>query len=120
METEMQTIERLIRQGFSNEKLFKMFPTHINYIENYREFLIEQSKPYRPNESDKVYDKPIYFDVDQGITAVRRFGVYARSEEEAIEKVKIGEYEAMDIEVLEADEPYVIDADESEVEIINQ
>jgi hypothetical protein len=71
-------------------------------------------------KSIKVYDKPIYFDVDQGITAVRRFGVYARSEEEAIEKVKIGEYEAMDIEVLEADEPYVIDADESEVEIINQ
>ena len=63
---------------------------------------------------DKIYDKPIYFDVDQGITAVRRFGVYARSEEEAIEKVKIGEYEVMDIEVLEADEPYVIDADESE------
>lgn len=115
METEIQLINRLMREGFSDEKLFKMFPKHIDYIKDYREFLIEQSKPYRPNESDKVYDKPIYFDVDQGITAVRRFGVYARSEEEAIEKVKIGEYEVMDIEVLEADEPYVIDADESEI-----
>ncbi len=114
METEIQTIERLIRQGSKDKELSKKYPKHIDYIKSYREFLIEQSKPYRPSESDKVYDKPIYFDVDQGITAVRRFGVYARSEEEAIEKVKIGEYEVMDIEVLEADEPYVIDADESE------
>lgn len=63
---------------------------------------------------EKVYNKPIYFDVDQGITAIRRFGVYARSDSEAIEKVKMGEYEAMDIEVIEAEAPYVIDADESE------
>lgn len=64
--------------------------------------------------TEKIYDKPIYFDVDQSITAIRRYGVYARSDSEAIEKVKIGEYEVEEIEVLEADEPYVIDADESE------
>ena len=46
METEIQSINRLMRQGFSDEKLFKMFPKHIDYIKDYREFLIEQSKPY--------------------------------------------------------------------------
>ena len=42
MKTEMQTIERLMRQGFSNEKLFKVFPKNINYIKEYREFLDEK------------------------------------------------------------------------------
>lgn len=64
---------------------------------------------------EKVYDKPIYFDVDQGVTGVRRFGVYARSDSEAIEKVKSGDFDVLEFEVLEADEPFVIDADESEV-----
>ena len=68
------------------------------------------------NTKEKVYDKPIYFDVDQGVTGVRRFGVYARSDSEAIEKVKSGEFDTEYFEVLEADEPFVIDADESEVQ----
>ena len=46
METEIQTIEKLIRQGYSDEKLFKMFPKHIDHIKIYMEFIIEQSKPY--------------------------------------------------------------------------
>jgi len=68
------------------------------------------------NIEDKTYDKPIYFDVDQAVTGVRRFGVYARSNAEAIEKVKAGDFDVLDFEVIEADEPYVIDADESEVQ----
>ena len=39
METEIQTIERLIGQGYSDEKLFKMFPKHIDHIKSYRRFL---------------------------------------------------------------------------------
>ena len=68
------------------------------------------------NTEEKVYDKPIYFDVDQGVIGVRRFGVYARSDSEAIEKVKQGDFDVLDFEVLEANEPIVIDADESEVQ----
>ena len=99
METEKQIVERLIRQGSPKEELFKKYPKHIDHITNYRLL---------------IYDKPIYFDVDQIVKAVRRFGVYARSEEEAIERVKVLDYVSMDIEILEADEPYVIDADEAE------
>jgi len=44
METKEQSINRLIRQGFSDEKLFKMFPKHIDYIKDYMEFLDNQSK----------------------------------------------------------------------------
>jgi hypothetical protein len=68
------------------------------------------------NTKPKEYDKPIYFDVDQGVTAIRRFGVYARNDSEAIEKVKSGEFDTEYFEVIEAYEPYVIDADESEVQ----
>jgi hypothetical protein len=39
METKIQTIERLIRQGFSNEKLLKMFPNEKEYITLYRGFI---------------------------------------------------------------------------------
>ncbi len=45
METEIQTIERLIKQGSSDEELFEKYQNHIDHIKSYREFLIEQSKP---------------------------------------------------------------------------
>ena len=69
------------------------------------------------NTQSKKYDKTIYFDVDQGVTAIRRYGVYARSDTEAIEKVKSGAFDTEYFEVIEADEPYVIDADEGEVQM---
>ena len=37
---------------------------------------------------NKTYEKPIAFDVDQPVTGVRRYTVYARSETAATEKVK--------------------------------
>jgi hypothetical protein len=40
METTTLTIERLMRQGFSDEKLLEMFPNHKEYIALYREFLL--------------------------------------------------------------------------------
>ena len=39
METEIQTIERLIRQGSSDEELFEKYPNHIDHIKSYRGFL---------------------------------------------------------------------------------
>lgn len=67
---------------------------------------------------NKTYEKPIAFDVDQPVTGVRRYTVYARSETEATEKVKsnnLTEHDTCWFEELESDECYVIDADESAV-----
>ena len=74
METELQTIERLMRQGSSDEELFKKYPKHIDHIKSYREFLIEQSK------------KEIYR-VIVAETYSNTYYIKAYSEEEAEEKV---------------------------------
>ena len=71
-----------MREGFSDEKLFKMFPKHIDYIKDYREFLIEQSKPYRPNKKEKETYKVIVAE-----TYANTYYIEANSEEEAEEKV---------------------------------
>ena len=77
METEIQSINRLIRQGFSDEKLFKMFPKHIDYIKDYREFLIEQSKPYI--HTDKAEENFIeeVFELAFGDNAINRGFTYS-------------------------------------------
>ena len=64
---------------------------------------------------NKIYDKPIAFDVDMPVKGVRRFMIYARSEEEAIKKADNYALELYDTEYfeeLEWEKPYVIDADE--------
>lgn len=66
----------------------------------------------------KQYDPPIAFDVDQPVSGVRRYTIFARNEQEAIDKVKEGnltEHDSVWFEELESDICYVIDADESEV-----
>jgi len=66
--------------------------------------------------ANKIYKKPIAFDVDQPVTGVRRYTIYARSEAEAIEKVKeckLGKHDSTWFEELNSDTCYVIDADES-------
>ena len=77
METEIQSINRLIREGFSDEKLFKMFPKHIDYIKDYREFLIEQSKPYV--HTDKAEENFIeeVFELAFGDNAINRGFTYS-------------------------------------------
>ena len=77
METEIQTINRLMREGFSDEKLFKMFPKHIDYIKDYREFLIEQSKPYI--HTDKAEENFIeeVFELAFGDNAINRGFTYS-------------------------------------------
>ena len=77
METEIQTINRLMREGFSDEKLFKMFPKHIDYIKDYREFLIEQSKPYI--HTDKAEENFIeeVFQLAFGDNAINRGFTYS-------------------------------------------
>ncbi len=66
----------------------------------------------------KTYEKPIAFDVDQPVSGVRRYTVYARSEAEAVEKVKcndLGRNDTEWFEELESDTCYVVDADESNI-----
>ena len=82
METEIQSINRLMREGFSDEKLFKMFPKHIDHIKDYREFLIEQSKPYVHTDKEKETYKVIVAE-----TFSNTYYIEANSEEEAEEKV---------------------------------
>ena len=77
METREQSINRLMRQGFSDEKLFKMFPQHVDYIKDYREFLDNQSK------SNK---KETYL-VVVAETVSKKYYIEATSEEEAEDKV---------------------------------
>ena len=67
---------------------------------------------------NKIYEKPIAFDVDQPVTGVRRYTIYARSEAEAIKKAErhnLTDHDAVWFEDLESDEFYVIDADENDV-----
>ena len=77
METREQSINRLMRQGFSDEKLFKMFPQHIDYIKDYREFLDNQSKTNK---------KETYL-VVVAETVSKKYYIEATSEEEAEDKV---------------------------------
>ena len=65
---------------------------------------------------NKQYNPPIAFDVDQPVSGVRRYTVYAHNEQEAIDKVKhnnLTEHDTQWFEELESDICYVIDADES-------
>lgn len=65
---------------------------------------------------NKQYNPPIAFDVDQPVSGVRRYTVYAHNEQEAIDKVKhnnLTEHDTEWFEELESDICYVIDADES-------
>ena len=77
METEIQTIERLIKQGSSDEELFEKYPKHINHIKSYREFLIEQSKPYI--HTDKAEENFIeeVFQIAFGDNAINRGFTYS-------------------------------------------
>tara|TARA_Y100000004_G_scaffold195201_1_gene261621 strand:- start:118 stop:426 length:309 start_codon:yes stop_codon:yes gene_type:complete len=77
METKEQSINRLMRQGFSDEKLFKMFPQHIDYIKDYREFLDNHSKTNK---------KETYL-VIVAETVSKKYYIEATSEEEAEDKV---------------------------------
>lgn len=77
METREQSINRLMRQGFSDEKLFKMFPQHVDYIKDYREFLDNQSKTNK---------KETYL-VIVAETVSKKYYIEATSEEEAEDKV---------------------------------
>jgi hypothetical protein len=64
----------------------------------------------------KTYEKPIAFDVDQPVSGVRRYTVYARNEAEAVEKVQNNNLDRSDtcwFEELDSQTCYVIDADES-------
>jgi hypothetical protein len=77
METEIKTIERLIRQGSTNEELFEKYPKHIDHIKSYREFLIEQSKPYI--HTDKAEENFIeeVFEIAFGDNAINRGFTYS-------------------------------------------
>jgi len=77
METEIQTIKRLIRQGSSNEELFEKYPKHIDHIKDYREFFIEQSKPYI--HTDKAEENFIeeVFELAFGDNAINRGFTYS-------------------------------------------
>ena len=77
METEIQSINRLMREGFSDEKLFKMFPKHIDHIKDYREFLIEQSKPYiHTDEAEENFIEEV-FEIAFGDNAINRGFTYS-------------------------------------------
>jgi hypothetical protein len=65
---------------------------------------------------NKKYNPPIAFDVDQPVTGVRRYTIFAHSEEEAIEKAEqhnLTVHDAVWFDELESNEFYVVDADES-------
>ena len=65
----------------------------------------------------KQYNPPIAFDVDQPVSGVRRYTVYAHNEQEAIDKVKhnnLTEHDAQWFDELDSMEIIVIDADESD------
>ena len=77
METEIQTIERLIRQGSSDEELFKKYPKHIDHIKSYREFIDKQT----------AKNKKETYRVIVAETYANTYYIEANSEEEAEEKV---------------------------------
>ena len=72
METETLMIERLIKQGFSNEKLFKIFPKNIDYIKEHREFLDDQLKPYCSDKNEKEKFIEEVFELAFGDNAINR------------------------------------------------
>jgi hypothetical protein len=77
METEIKTIERLIRQGSTDEELFKKYPKHIDHINSYREFLIEQSKPYIDTDmAEENFIKEV-FEIAFGDNAIHRGFAYS-------------------------------------------
>jgi predicted small metal-binding protein len=77
METEIKTIERLIRQGSSDEELFEKYPKHIDHIKSYREFLDKQISK----------NKKETYKVIVAETFSNTYYIEANSEEEAEEKV---------------------------------
>ena len=77
METEIKTIERLIRQGSTDEELFGKYPKHIDHIKSYREFLIEQSKPYiHTDEAEENFIEEV-FEIAFGDNAINRGFTYS-------------------------------------------
>ena len=67
---------------------------------------------------NKQYNPPIAFDVDQPVSGVRRYTVFARNEQEAIDKVKnnnLTEHDSQWFDELDSQVCYVVDADESAV-----
>ncbi len=77
METEIKTIERLIRQGSSDEELFEKYPKHIDHIKSYREFLIEQSKPYIHTDKAEENFIEAVFELAFGDNAINRGFTYS-------------------------------------------
>ena len=72
--------------------------------------------------NNKIYEKPIAFDIDQPVIGIRRHTVFARSEAEAIQKVKddrLTDHDSQWFEELKSDpwtnDCYAVDADESAV-----
>ena len=72
METETIMIERLIKQGFSNEKLFKIFPKNIDYIKEHREFIDDKLKPYCSDKNEKEKFIEEVFELAFGENAINR------------------------------------------------
>lgn len=106
METERQTIKRLIRQGSSDEELFKRYPKYIGYIKRYRDYIDKQSKPYCSNQRKKKTYRVIVAE-----TFSNTYYIEAYSEEEAEEKV-------WDQEILfDPDEKECIERELSDIEI---
>ena len=73
--------------------------------------------------NNKTYKEPIAFDIDQPVIGIRRHTVYARSEEEAIQKVKdnrLTDRDSQWFDELKSDpltnDCYAVDADESNIE----
>ena len=67
---------------------------------------------------NKQYNPPIAFDVDKPVSGVRRYTVFARNEQEAIDKVKnnnLTEHDSQWFDELDSQVCYVVDADESAV-----
>ena len=68
------------------------------------------------NTVNKQYNPPIAFDVDEPVSGVRRYTVYAHNEEEAINKVKCNNLTVHDLQwfdELDSARCYVVGADES-------
>ena len=59
-----------MKRGYIDQKLFEMFPKHIDYIKAYREFLYEQSKPCCPNEKENFIEE--VFELAFGDNAINR------------------------------------------------
>ena len=77
METEILMIERLIKQGFSNEKLFKIFPKNIDYIKEHREFFDDKLKPYCSDKKEMEKFIEEVFELAFGDNAINRDFTYS-------------------------------------------